>query len=110
MIDVIEFNHVSNTLTSDQIDELKSYYRTYHKKMWTFKKAYKKFKKRKLIGNILTGIFATGGISSSIFTSSISLIATAAVAYIIHTYTSNIKILIEKNINVITPIKDTGTF
>ena len=54
--------------------------------MWTFKKAYKKFKKRKLIENILTGIFATGGISSSIFTSGISLIATATVAYIIQTY------------------------
>ena len=38
MIDVTEFNHVSNTLSSDQIDELKSYYKHITKKCGFTKK------------------------------------------------------------------------
>ena len=45
MIDVTEFNHIRNTLTSNQIDELKSYYRTYHKKCGLLKKLIKSLKK-----------------------------------------------------------------
>ena len=86
MIAVTEFNHVSNTLTSDQIDEFKSYYRTYHKKMWTFKKAYKSYRKWKLIGNISSAIIAAGGVSSSIPTPGISLVAATAVSVFIQIY------------------------
>ena len=86
MIDVTDFNHVSNTLSSDQIDELKSYYKTYHKKMWIYKKAYKSYRKWKLIGNISSAIIAAGGISSSIPTSGISLVAATAVSLFIQIY------------------------
>ena len=86
MIDVTDFNHFSNTLTDDQIDELKSYYRTYHRKMWIFKKAYKSYRKWKLIGNISSAIIATGGVSSSIPTSGISLVAATAVSVFIQMY------------------------
>ena len=30
---IFNWNHISDELTDEQIDELKSYYRTYHKKM-----------------------------------------------------------------------------
>ena len=86
MIDVTEFNHVSNTLTSDQIDELKSYYRTYHRKMWIFKKAYKSYRKWKLIGNISSALIASGGVFSSIPTSGISLVAATTVSVFIQMY------------------------
>ena len=89
MIDVTEFNHVSNTLTSDQIDELKSYCRTYHRKMWIFKKPYKSYRKWKLIGNISSALIASGGVFSSIPTSGVSLVAATAVSVFIQMYMKN---------------------
>lgn len=83
MIAVIDFNHVSN---DDQIDELKAYYHVYHKKMWTFKKAFKMYKKWKLIGNISSAIIAAGGVSSSIPTSGISLVVATTVSVFIQIY------------------------
>ena len=34
---VFNWNHISDELTNEQIDELKSYYHTYHKKCWAYK-------------------------------------------------------------------------
>ena len=42
---IIDFNHISNQLSTEEIDELKAYYMSYHKKMWMYKTAYKRFKK-----------------------------------------------------------------
>ena len=30
---IIDFNHISNQLAKEEIDELKAYYMSYHKKM-----------------------------------------------------------------------------
>ena len=49
---IFNWNHISDELTKEQIEELKSYYYTYHKKCWAYKQATKSFKKQKLIGNL----------------------------------------------------------
>ena len=54
--------------------------------MWIYKKAYKSYRKWKLIGNISSAIIAAGGISSSIPTSGISLVAATAVSLFIQIY------------------------
>ena len=41
---IFNWNHISNKLTEEQIEELKAYYHTYHKKCWSHKQALKKFK------------------------------------------------------------------
>ena len=66
---IIDFNHISNRLSKEEIDELKAYYMSYHKKMWMYKSAYKRLKKWEFAGNISSIVFATGGIASSIATS-----------------------------------------
>ena len=38
---IFSFNHVSKRLTNEEINELKAYYRTYHKKCWCYKKLIK---------------------------------------------------------------------
>ena len=70
--DIFTFNHISNELTESQKTELKSYYKTYHKKMWSYKAAYKRLKAWQLAGNISSIVFATGGLASSIATSGAS--------------------------------------
>ena len=84
--DIITFNHISNELTESQITELKSYYKTYHKKMWMYKAAYKRLKTWQLAGNIWSVVFATGGLASSIATSGASLLAIASASVLIQAY------------------------
>ena len=48
---IFNWNHVSEKLTEEQVKELKTYYHTYHRKNWAFKKATKKFKRWRLFGN-----------------------------------------------------------
>ena len=72
---IFNWNHISEKLNENQIEELKSYYITYHRKCWAFKQAAKRFKKWKLLGDTLSVVFATGGIASAIATSGISLVA-----------------------------------
>ena len=80
---IFNWNHISEKLNENQIEELKSYYITYHRKCWAFKQAAKRFKKWKLLGDILSVVFATGGIASAIATSGISLIAISLTSVII---------------------------
>ena len=80
---IFNWNHISDELTEEQIEELKSYYKTYHKKCWANKQAAKRFKKWKLLGNSLSIVFASGGISSSIATGGISLVAISTAALLI---------------------------
>ena len=54
---IIDFNHISNRLSTEEIDELKAYYMSYHKKMWMYKSAYKRFKKWEFAGNISSIVF-----------------------------------------------------
>ena len=42
---IFNWNHISDELTEEQIEELKSYYRTYHEKCWAYKQALKHLKK-----------------------------------------------------------------
>ena len=69
-----------------QTKELKIYYRSYHKKQWCYKAAFKRLKKWKLAGNISSIIFATGGIASAIGTSGVSLVAISTVSVLIQSY------------------------
>ena len=83
---IFKWNHISDKLTEEQIEELKSCYKTYHKKCWAHKqalKSIKKLQKKKLLGNSLSIIFASGGVASSIATGGIGLIAVSAAARLI---------------------------
>ena len=83
---VFNFNHLSKKLNEDQLNELKSYYMVYHRKCWAFKKAYKHFKRKKIIGDSLSLVFASGGIASAVATSGVSLIAISTTALLIQGY------------------------
>ena len=72
---IFNWNHISDELSDAQIEELKSYFKTYHKKCWAYKQAVKRLKKWKLLGNSLSIIFASGGFASSIATGGVSLVA-----------------------------------
>ena len=86
---VFNWNHISERLTKDQVDELKSYYSTYHRKCWAYKKAMKRFKKMKLAGNILSILFATGGLASAIATGGIALVAVTSATPLIQLWMSH---------------------
>ena len=73
---IFNWNHISDELTEEQIEELKSYYGTYHEKCWAYKQASKHLKKWKLLG-LLTGF------ASSLATGGISLIAISTAALLI---------------------------
>ena len=80
---IFDWNHISDKLTEEQIEELKSYYHTYHKKCWAYKQASKRLKKWKLLGNSLSIVFASGGLASSLATGGTSLIAISTLALLI---------------------------
>ena len=86
---IFNWHHISDELTEEQIEELKSYYKTYHKKCWAHKQALKSFKKQKFLGNSLSIIFASGGFASSIATGGISLIAISTAALLIQCWMSH---------------------
>ena len=83
---VWEFNHILKKLTNEGINELKAYYKTYHKKCWCYKQAYKKYRKWKIIANSASIIFASGGLAGAIATSGIALVAISSVALLIQSY------------------------
>ena len=80
---IISFNHISNKLSEEEKEELISYYKTYHKKSWTYHMAYKNLRKKKFILDTSSILFAGGGIISSAATSGIALIAISGVALIL---------------------------
>ena len=81
---IFNWNHISDELTEEQIEKLKSYHHTYHNKCWAYKQASKHLQKCKLLGNSLSIIFASGGFASSLATGGISLITISTVALLIH--------------------------
>ena len=83
---IFSWNHISDRLTEDQVDELKSYYKAYHRKCWAYKQAVKRFKKFKLIGNTISFITGTGGIISAVVTGGIALVAISTCALLIKSY------------------------
>ena len=82
-IKIFNWNHISDDLTEDQINELKNYYASYHRKCWAYKQAIKRFKKWKLLGNSLSIVFASGGLASSVATGGVSLVAISTAALLI---------------------------
>ena len=80
---IFNWNHISNDLTEDQINELKNYYASYHRKCWAYKQAMKRFKKWKLLGNSLSIVFVSGGLASSVATGGVSLVAISTAALLI---------------------------
>ena len=83
---IFSWNHISDRLTEDQVDELKSYYKAYHRKCWAYKQAVKRYKKFKLIGNTISVITGTGGIISAVVTGGIALVAISTCAFLIKSY------------------------
>ena len=80
---IFSWNHISDRLNQDEIDELKSYYKAYHRKCWAYKQALKCFKKWKLIGNSMSVIFASSGLAASIATGGVSLVAISTISLLI---------------------------
>ena len=80
---IFDWNYISDKLSEEQINELKKYYHTYHRKCWLYKYALKRLKKWKLLGNSLSVIFASGGIASSVATGGVSLVAISTAALLI---------------------------
>ena len=83
---IFNWNHISDELSDEQIEELKSYYKTYHKKCWAYKRSVKRFKKWRLLGNSLSIIFASGGFAASIATGGIGLIGISTAALVIKSW------------------------
>lgn len=50
-IKIFDFNHINNALNKPQIEELKAYYKTYHLNAYGHKKACKKYKRLRYIGD-----------------------------------------------------------
>ena len=80
---IFSWNHISDRLNQDEIDELKSYYKAYHKKCWAYKQAVKRFKKFKLLGNTVSILTGTGGIVSAVVTGGVALVAISTCALLI---------------------------
>ena len=80
---IFDWNHISDKLTEDEIDELKSYYKSYHRKCWAYKQAVKRFKKFKSIGNTVSILTGTGGIVSAVVTGGVALVAISTCALLI---------------------------
>ena len=80
---IFNWNHISDKLTKDEVDELKSYYRVYHRKCWAYKQAVKRFKKLNLLGNSASVLFASGGIASAVVSGGIALVAISTVAVLL---------------------------
>ena len=83
---IFDWNHISDKLSAELVDELKSYYLVYHRKCWAYKKAYKRYKLLKFIGNSVSVVTASGGIASAVATGGISLIAISTVALLVKGY------------------------
>ena len=83
---IFSWNHISDRLTEDQVDELKSYYKANHRKCWAYKQAVKRYKKFKLIGNTISVLTGTGGIISAVVTGGIALVAISTCALLIKSY------------------------
>ena len=89
MNNIFDWNHISSRLTEDEIAELKSYYKVYHRKCWAFKRALKRYKLLRYLGNTVSLLSASGGIATAIATGGISLVAISTVALLVKGYTEH---------------------
>ena len=86
MNNIFDCNHFSSRLTEDEKEELKSYYKVYHRKCWAFRKALKRYKLLHYLGNTVSLLTASGGIASAIATLGISFVAISTVALLVKGY------------------------
>lgn len=82
-MNIFNWNNISQDLSDDEKEELKGYYRTYHRKSWAFKKAFKHYKWLKFAGNSVSLLFASGGIASAVATGGITLVVISTVSVFI---------------------------
>ena len=88
MNNIFDWNHISHRLTDDEITELKSYYKVYHSRCSAFKKALKRYKLLRYLGNTVSLLTASGGIATAIATGGISLVSISTVALLVKEYFS----------------------
>ena len=62
---IIDFNHISNDIPSQDVDALIQYYKYYHKKLWCVKKCYKYYNKILRVISYLPLLMTSSGIISS---------------------------------------------
>ena len=86
MNNIFDWNHISDKLSKDGREELKSYYKVYHRKSWAFKRALKRYKYLRYVGNTVSLLTASGGIATAIATGGISLVAIITVALLVKGY------------------------
>ena len=86
MRNIFDWNHISDRLSEDEKAELKSYYKVYHRKCWAFKRALKRYKLLRYLGNTISLLTASGGIATAIATGGISLVAISTVAILVKGY------------------------
>ena len=86
MNNIFDWNHISDKLSEDEKTELKSYYKVYHRKSWAFKRALKRYKLLRYLGNTVSLLTASGGIATAIATGGISLVAISTVALLVKGY------------------------
>ena len=64
---IFRFNHIDNSKTKDEIEEIKELYKYYHFKFWIYQKAYKYFKKLNLLLNMTsTGLIVVETVVGSL--------------------------------------------
>ena len=64
---IFNFNHIDKNIDDDELTEIKSFYKYYHKTFWCYKKAFKYFRIINLISNIKsTGLTVTGTIAGGV--------------------------------------------
>ena len=88
MKDILDWNHISNLLTAKEVDELRSYYKTYHRKHYMYKRAARRYKRIKYAGHFVIGLTATGGIAAEILGPQTHLILIAGGAMVMKTIMS----------------------
>ena len=91
---IFNWNHFSDKLTTQEITELKIYYRVYHKKCWAFKQALKRFKKWRLFGNATSVIFGGGGIVAAVVTGGVALVAVSSASLLIQAFMKDVDLKI----------------
>ena len=65
--DIFNFNHIDSTIKKEKLSELRVLYKFYHKKFWSYKQAYKYFKRLNLVINVCSmGLVAAGTIAGGV--------------------------------------------
>lgn len=83
---IFDWNHISHILTDNEIKELKNYYKTYHRKFWSYGAASQYYKRLRLLLNVSSLLIGSGGVISAAVTSGTSLIAISGVAILLQSY------------------------